>query len=379
MIVLTKLCQGLERGESVVMRDRRSAANTGGPTGGRRPRLEDVAAAIGMSPSSVSLALSERPGPSEETRRLVREAADRLGYRPDRTASLLARRRTRLLGVLLDIRNPFHAELVEDLHQASAGRGYELVLSTVTADRDERRAVETLLDFRCEALVLLGPSGPIPHHPLPIVVIGKQTGSDVDVVRAADDLGVAQAVTHLVDLGHRDIAFIDGGKGPIAALRRRGYRTAMREHKLTDELRIIPGGHDELAGARAARTLLDTTTLPRGGGSPGSNSPAGGSQYAERLPTAVVASNDMCAVGLQDTFTRAGVRIPEDVSLVGYDNSTLARLAHIDLTSVDQDAAQLATHAVEAAADRLENGRTTAEEFVLTPHLVIRGSTAPAC
>jgi DNA-binding LacI/PurR family transcriptional regulator len=325
-------------------------------TTGRRPRLEDVATAIGMSPSSVSLALSDRPGPSEETRRRVREAAGRLGYRPDRTASLLARRRTRLLGVMLDIRSPFHAELVEDLHRASTGRGYELVLSTITADRDERRAVETLLDFRCEALILLGPAGSIPHHDLPVVAIGKHTGTGIDVVRAADDLGVAQAVAHLVDLGHRDIVFIDGGKGPIAALRRRGYRTAMREHDLAGSLRIIPGGHDELAGAQAGRALLDDG----------------------RLPTAIVASNDMCAVGLQDTFTRSGVRVPEDVSLVGYDNSTLARLAHIDLTSIDQNAAELATHAVEAAADRLENGRTTAEEFVLTPHLVVRGSTAAA-
>ncbi|MEU4294003.1 LacI family DNA-binding transcriptional regulator [Kribbella sp. NPDC026596] len=336
-------------------------------TTSRRPRLEDVAAAIGMSPSSVSLALSDRPGPSEGTRRRVREAADRLGYRPDRTASLLARRRTRLLGVLLDIRNPFHAELVEDLHHASAGRGYELVLSTVTAHRDERRAVETLLDFRCEALVLLGPTGPIPQHDLPVVAIGKHTGTDIDVVRAADDLGVAQAVEHLVELGHRDITFIDGGKGPIASLRRRGYRTAMRRHGLADSLRIVPGGHDELAGAQAGRALLDSTA----------GSPAGGPRRTGQLPSAVVASNDMCAVGLQDAFTRAGVRVPDDVSLVGYDNSTLARLAHIDLTSVDQDATQLAKHAVEAAADRLENGRTTAEEFVLTPHLVIRGSTAP--
>ena len=334
-------------------RDRRSAGAT------RRPRLEDVAAAIGMSPSSVSLALSDRPGPSAETRRRVREAADRLGYRPDRTASLLARRRTRLLGVMLDIRSPFHAELVEDLHRASAGRGYELVLSTVTAERDERRAVETLLDFRCEALILLGAAGPVADltgEQLPVVVIGKHTGAGLDVVRAADDLGVAQAVAHLVEFGHRDIAFVDGGKGPIAALRRRGYRDAMKSHGAGASVRIVPGGHDERAGAQAGRVLLESGPLP----------------------TAVVASNDMCAVGLQDTFLRAGVDVPGEVSLVGYDNSTLARLAHIDLTSVDQNAAELAAHAVEAAADRLENGRTTAEEFVLTPHLVVRGSTAAA-
>jgi DNA-binding LacI/PurR family transcriptional regulator len=328
----------------------------------QRPRLEDVAAAVGVSTASVSLTLSDRPGPSEETRRRVREAAERLGYRPDRTASLLARRHTRLLGVLLEIRNPFHAELIEDLHLASEGRGYDLVLSTVTASRDERRAIETLLDFRCEALILLGPSlsaGRLSAlaEQLPIVAIGKEpAAAGVDVVRGADDLGVGQAVDHLVDLGHRRIAFVDGGKGSVASLRRRGYRTALRRHGLTDALRIIPADHNERAGAEAARALLAA---------------------AEPLPTALIASNDHCAVGLQDELTRAGIRIPGDLSLIGYDNSWLARLAHIDLTSVDQNAEKLAALAVEVATDRLENGRGAPDEHVLTPHLVLRGTTAP--
>jgi DNA-binding LacI/PurR family transcriptional regulator len=342
----------------VVERDRSSDV---GKKAGRRPRLEDVAAYVGMSTSSVSLALSERPGPSAETRRRVREAADRLDYRPDRTASLLARRRTRLLGVLLDIRNPFHAELVEDLHLASADRGYDLVLSTVAGNRDERRAIDTLLDFRCEALILLGPDTPGPRlgelgEQLPVVAIGKQTRTaGIDVVRAADDLGVAQAVGHLSELGHREIAFVDGGKGPIATLRRSGYRTAMRRHGLADAVRVIPGAHDERAGMAAGRQLLDSPSLP----------------------TAVIASNDRCAVGLQDAFARAGVAIPDQVSVVGYDNSTLAQLAHINLTSVDQNAEQLAARAVDVAADRLENGRSAAVDLVLTPHLVVRGTTGP--
>jgi len=338
----------------------RSSEPTG--TSPRRPRLADVAAEVGMSTASVSLALSDRPGPSEETRRRVREAADRLGYRPDRTASLLARRRTRLLGVLLEIRNPFHAELVEDLHLVSEGRGYDLVLSTVTADRDERQAIDTLLDFRCEALILLAPNTPAARlgalaEQLPVVAIGKQPApAGVDVVRAADDLGVAQTVDHLVALGHHRIAFVDGGRGAVATLRRRGYRSAMRRHGLADALRVIPGEHNERAGTDAARVLLAASSS---------------------LPTAVIASNDRCAVGLQDEFTRAGVGVPEDVSIAGYDNSSLAQLAHIDLTSVDQNAEQLAAHAVDVATDRLENGRGTAEEFVLVPHLVIRGTTGP--
>jgi DNA-binding LacI/PurR family transcriptional regulator len=325
----------------------------------RRPRLEDVAARVGMSPASVSMVLSNAPGPSAATRERVLQAAAELGYRRDRTASLLARRRTHLVGVLMDVRSAFHAELVEDLHEAAEHQGYDVVLSTVTRTRDERRAIETLVDFRCEALVLLGPVAPASDlralaRQLPVVVVGRRVAADgVDVVRSADDEGVGLAVDHLVGLGHRAIAFIDGGKGPIASDRRRGYRTAMRRHRLGEHLWIIPGDHTEAAGTRAAQTLL-------GDG---------------RLPSAVVASNDRCALGFLDALTRAGVAVPGAISVVGYDDSTLSRLAHVNLTTVSQDARRQAEHAVTAAVERLDNGRTAHREVVLAPHLVVRGTT----
>ncbi len=106
----------------------------------QRPRLEDVAARVGVSTASVSLVLRGAPGPSAETRERVLAAAAELGYRADRTASLLARRRRHLLGVLLDVLNPFHAELVEEIHVEADRAGYEVVLSTLTRDRDEDRA-----------------------------------------------------------------------------------------------------------------------------------------------------------------------------------------------------------------------------------------------
>jgi DNA-binding LacI/PurR family transcriptional regulator len=327
----------------------------------RRPRLEDVAARVGLSPASVSMVLSGAPGPSAATRKRVLEAAAELGYRPDRTASLLARRRTHLVGVLLDISSAFHAELAADIQEAAERRGYDVVLSTVTRTRDERRATETLVDFRCEALVLLGPAGPAAalgalDRQLPVVVIGRRmAGDEVDVVRTADADGVAQAVGHLAGLGHRAIAFLDGGRGTIASDRRRGYRTAMRRHGLGDQVRVLAGDHTEAAGTRAANDLLA----------------AGG------LPTAVVASNDRSALGLLDAFTRAGVAVPAEVSVVGYDDSTLSRLAHVNLTTVSQDARRQAEHAVAAAVERLEGGRTGHREVVLAPHLVVRGTTGP--
>jgi DNA-binding LacI/PurR family transcriptional regulator len=330
-------------------------------SGSRRPRLEDVAERVGMSPASVSMVLSNAPGPSAATRERVLEAAAELGYRPDRTASLLARRRTHLVGVLMEVRSAFHAELVEDLHEAAEGRGYDVVLSAVTRTRDERRAIETLVDFRCEALVLLGPVAPAAQladlgRQLPVVVIGRRVSADgVDVVRSADADGVGQAVAHLAGLGHRAIAYVDGGRGPIAADRRRGYRTAMRRHHLGDHALVITGDHTEAAGARAARALLDSG----------------------RLPTAVVAFNDHCALGLLDAFNRAGVEVPGEVSVVGYDDSSLSRLAHVHLTTVSQDVRQQAEHAMAAAVERLDHGRTTPREVVLAPHLVVRGTTGP--
>ena len=150
-------------------------------------------------------------------------AAARLGYRPDRAASVLASRHSRLIGVVMDISNTFHAQLVEDVHEAAERHGYDLLLSTITRSRNETRAVETLLDSRCEALVLLGPELPAEHltalgRQLPVVVVGRPVPPDgVDVVRAADDEGVGRAVDHLVGLGHRRIAYVDGGTGPIAS------------------------------------------------------------------------------------------------------------------------------------------------------------------
>ena len=159
---------------------------------------------------------------------------------------------------------------------------------------------------------------------------------------------------HLAALGHRDIAFVDGGSGTIAADRRRGYRQAMRRHGLAGRIRVIPGDHTEDAGLRAAARLA-----------------------GDPLPTAVMTSNDRCAVGLLDAFARAGTDVPGTVSVAGYDDSMLARLAHVDLTTISQDAAEQASQAVALAMERLEGGRTAARELVLTPRLVLRRTTAP--
>jgi DNA-binding LacI/PurR family transcriptional regulator len=326
----------------------------------RRPTLADVAARAGVSTALVSIVMRGVPGASDATRERVRRVAEELGYRPDLRARLLRSARSRLLGVVFAVDSDFHGDLVGGLYAAAERAGYELALSAVTPGRDEVRAVDGLLQDRCEALVLLGPqSSPARLAELaaamPVVVVARQVrAAAVDVVRTADRVGVHEAVEHLVALGHQRIAHVDGGRAPGAAERRRGFREAVSRHGL-GEVQVLAGGPGEEDGARAARRLL----------------------AGDRLPTAVAAFNDRSAVGLLDVLSRAGVPVPGAVSVVGYDDSRLARLSSVDLTTVAQDAGLMTTLAVGRAIDRLDGGPSSARQQVVPPRLVVRSSTAP--
>lgn len=328
---------------------------------GRPPTLEDVAARAGVSRALVSIVMREVPGASDATRQRVLAVAEQLNYRPDSRARLLAGRRTRLLGVTLALNNPFHADVAEGIYAAAEPLGYQVVLSAITPTRAASQALETLLSYRCEAAVLVGALVPrktlaaLPER-LPVVVVGQPSPHPAaDVVRAADADGMRLAVDHLVRLGHRRIAHVDGGRAPASAARRKGYRAAMNKHGLTDGSRVIGGGEREQDGAAAARTFAE-----------------------EGLPDAVITYNDRSAVGLLDVFARFGITVPGQVSVVGYDDSQVARLPYLQLTTVSQDIAVLAGFAVQRAVARLENQPVADREVVLAPHLVVRGTTGPA-
>jgi DNA-binding LacI/PurR family transcriptional regulator len=237
--------------------------------------------------------------------------------------------------------------------------GYELALSAVTPNRDEKEAIAGLLQDRCEALIMLGPQSPAARLAqlatrLPVIVLARGVRSAaVDVVRTADADGLRQAVDHLVQFGHRRITHVDGGQAPGAADRRRGYRDAMHRHGIDSEMRIIPGGLTEEEGAAAARALLDDP------------------------PTAVTVFNDRCATGVLDVFRDEALKVPDAVSVIGYDDSRLARLAHVNLTTIAQDTTTITRLAVARALDRIERSTITQREVVVPPHLVVRGTTGP--
>ena len=326
-----------------------------------RPTMQDIADHVGVSKALVSLVFRNAPGPSAETRKRVLAAADELGYRVNRTAALMTARRSHLIGVMANIRSTFHAELVEDIVAEADRYGYEVVLGAVTPTHAEPAVVETLLSFRCEALILLGPEiGDAAVTELarrvPVVVVGRRmSGSTVDVVRTADGRGIGQVVDHLVELGHRRISHLSGGGGTIPADRRAGYVRAMKRHGLSDAIDIVDGDFTERSGMLAAQELL----------------------RRRRRPTAVCAANDQSAIGLLDQLLRAGVDVPGDIAVAGYDDSVLARLAHIDLTTVSQEPRQQAERAVRAVVERLDENRQERLDVLLEPRLVVRRTTAP--
>ena len=328
---------------------------------GRRPTLADVAARAGVSVPLVSIVMRDVPGASAATRERVRRIAEELGYHPDSRARLLRSAHSRLIGVVFAVQQAFHGDLVSGLYTAADNADYELALSAVTPGRDERRAVASLLQDRCEALILLGPHAPTSYLAdlatrMPVVVVARPVRHRaVDVIRTDDAAGLGQAVDHLAGLGHARIAHIDGGRAPGAAERRRGYRDALQRHGLTDAALILRGGLTEDDGAAAARELIN----------------------AHPRPTAVTVFNDRSATGVLDVLRCAGVNVPGDMSVVGFDDSRLARLSHIALTTVAQDTQQLTSLAIARAAARLGGASISERELVVPPHLIIRSTTAP--
>ena len=328
----------------------------------RTPTMEDVAARAGVSRALVSIVFRDRPGASPATRRRVRDVASQLGYVPDHRARLLSRSRTGVVGVVFGLQHEFHGEIVEALYAAAGPLQYELVVSGAAPSRAESVAIASLLSYRCEAVILVGSSlGPRALADLaarvPLVVMARKAGhAAADVVRTDDVAGGRLATRHLLDRGHRRIVYLDAKRASGSSERRLGYRRAMRSSG--EPVRLLPGGTTEEDGIAAARQLLAEREAGQ-----------------EPAPTAVFAFNDRCALGLMTTLRAAGLHVPRDVSVVGYDDSRVARMPWVDLTTIRQDTSLLATQAVAMAAERIEN-LGPARDVVVPPELIVRGTSA---
>ena len=335
----------------------------------RRPTIHTVAERAGVSKSLVSLVLRGSPKVSPDRRAAVERAITELGYRPNTAARDLRERRSRTVGVLLnDVRLPWFVDLLDGLTDGLTAQGRHLLLHSGRLDRGHDHAVpRTLADLGAVGLVLLGTQAGSPAltevaQAVPTVAVGWRDLDlpRVDTVANDDLLGGALATRHLVELGHRRIAHIaghvPGSTNAVGRLRRRGYEETMREHGLQRHVRVETGDHTDDGGYRAAVRPL------------GSPDP----------PTAISPGLSLTCRGAPAAGAVVGVDVPGRLSLVGYDDTQLARLRSIWLTSVDSVGAQVGRLAAHTLAARIDDPAPPAQQHLLTPTLPVRGSRGPA-
>ncbi|MFF2846059.1 LacI family DNA-binding transcriptional regulator [Streptomyces sp. NPDC058001] len=336
----------------------------------RRVTIVDVARHAEVSTTTVSKVLRNAYGASPATRAKVRKAMAELGYRPYAAARGM-RGQTYTIGVMLpDIRNPFFPDIIDGLTEALRDTDYQVLMGPggCNDEQAEARMTEAMIDRGMDGMILVAPVSSRSHlehvaAAVPTVIVGRHGRSaSYDSVAADDIAGAALVVGHLAGLGHRRIAHIDHAETDpdrlaemSNAVRADGYREAMAAHGLADEIDIVSTTYTQEGGYLGARLLLDRP----------------------RLPTAIFAGADVVAMGVIQAVDEAGLSIPQDISVAGYDNTSLAALVPVSLTSVDQAGTHIGAHAARLLLDRIADRGRPSAQVKLAPTLVPRRTTAP--
>jgi LacI family transcriptional regulator len=336
----------------------------------RVPTIHDVARAAGVSKSTVSNVIRGAEGVAPATRERVLAAAAETGYRPNALARNLVRRRTTTVGIVVgDLANPFYSELAKQTEHLLAEAGMTTMICNTDGDPDiELGKMEMLLQHRVAGVLMLQFSGAAAtlsrlRAAGTAAVVVSQRESDVDCVALDEQSGAEQAVSHLVGLGHRRIAYLSSEfvEPQTERARQAGYDRALRRGGVECDPKLVVqlGRPAYLRSDESLRTAISgLLALPE-------------------PVTAFFASNDLLAVDVLETVEGLGLRVPDDVSVVGFDDIRISGLSRISLTTITQPSEELARIGIELLLERIEGADDPPRPRVLTPALVVRGSTAP--
>ncbi|MFF8971033.1 LacI family DNA-binding transcriptional regulator [Streptomyces sp. NPDC014995] len=339
----------------------------------RPPTIRDVADRAGVSKSLVSLVLRGSGQVRAEKREAVLRAVRELGYRPNAAARSLSEQRTLarsgsdggtpMVGVLLnDLRNPWYVDLLDGLNSLLHASGLHMLLADARLNRRVGHDLaEPFLDLRADGLVVVG-TLPDPaaldavaaRIPVVVAAAREPVPAGVDVVANDDERGARLVTEHLLGLGHRRIAHL-AGYGAVGELRRRSFEATMRAHGLADRAPVEPCDMTEEGGYRATVRLLARPDRP----------------------TAVFAVNDIAGVGALSAAGELGLAVPRDLSVAGYDNTSISRLRHLWLTTVDHAGHEVGRRAARCLLDRLERPGGEGRVRLAAPTLEVRGTTGP--
>ncbi|MBB6054321.1 ribose operon transcriptional repressor RbsR [Tolumonas osonensis] len=328
--------------------------------------MKDVARLAGVSTSTVSHVVNSTRFVSDEIRERILKAVAELNYSPSALARSLKINQTRTLGMMVTTsNNPFFAEVVAGVERICYQRGYTLVLCNTEGDPERlRHNLEVLLQKRIDGLLLMCTEGRsasaevFGRHPaVPTVVMDwGPLNSQADRIQDNSALGGYLATRHLIEQGHRRIGLISGPIDKLPAQsRQEGYRRALTEAGLPYRQDYVVTGDFEFAGGISGMQQLLALPEP---------------------PTAVFAGNDVSAVGVYQALYRAGLRVPQDISVIGYDDIELARYLTPPLTTIHQPQEELCRQAVDILLDRIQGADDAPRLISLEPTLIRRESVS---
>lgn len=328
--------------------------------------IAEIARKANVSTATVSRTLNQSGPVKAATARKVWRAVTALNYYPNSHARALVSGRSRLLGLIVsDITNPFFPELIRAFEGLASQQQYDLLLTSTDYETARMTAcLRRMLERKVDGVAMmtsemdLGLIKELSRRGVPIVFMDVgQVGPRMSHVAIDYGNGVKQAVSHLVSLGHKQIAFISG---PLdlhsARTRRQAFLEGMRHHRLKPEQRLIrEGTHTAEGGEKAMAALLRLT----------------------KRPTAIVASNDWTAIGALHAIHAAGLTVPGDISLVGFDDIPLVSFTNPALTTVRMSAADVGATAFNALFGLIGGQRLEGDVYQVPTRLVVRDSTAP--
>jgi LacI family transcriptional regulator len=328
-----------------------------------RVTIREVAALAGVSVATVSKVLNDRYGVAASTVERVREVIAELGYESSLVARSLRNLRTNVIGILVSDIEPFSAELLKGASRAIKGTGFEMVIYSAGGEGAgnvgwESRYLSRLSGTLIDGAIMVTPTVLAPSYGAPVVAVDPHAGGeDVPTVDSDNRRGAELAVEHLLELGHRRIGFL-AGRPDLESARQReaGYHATLAAAGVPADPTLVHGGdYDEDVAGQAAHALL---TQPC-------------------RPTAVFAANDISAIATMDVAVTLGLRVPDDLSVIGFDNIPESAFTQPALTTIEQPIQLMGERAVEILVALLAGRQPRATHVRLPTRLVRRGTCAP--
>ncbi len=323
-------------------------------------KIKDVARLAGVSPACVSLVLNNKPYVSPETREKIYKAIKKLNYRPNIIARSLRKKETTTIGLVLpDITNPFFPEVARGVETRAKEYGFSVILCNSDADPVlEKESIEILLAKQVDGLILTSAHRKNDlienlEKDIPVVLVNRELFPGKFDFVGIDNLNSAKTmVRHLLKLGHKRIAFIKGEPASSASADRyKGYILALKEAGIIYSKNLVKTGYLKYEGGYQAIQSLLASSSP---------------------PTAIFCANDMMALGALDACKDKGIKVPQDVAIVGFDDIWLASLKGIELTTIRQPRYLMGVNAVDLLIERITGKRDKIKRLILPSELVVR-------